>query len=301
MNEIITRTSCPVCSESMIRPVLSCMDHTLSRKDFEIWQCDHCELRFTQDAPNQEAMGPYYQSVNYISHSETDVGFINRLYKIARNYTLHWKMKLVRRQTGKEHSPGSLLDIGAGTGAFVQEVIAAKWAARGLEPDEGARKVGYEKYRVQLDSPEILFNLPPHSFDAVTMWHVLEHVHQLHEYIRAIRRILKREGVAFIALPNYTSEDATHYGANWAAYDVPRHLYHFAPASVRNLVGQHKMKVDAVIPMWLDAYYIAMLSEQYKKGKNAMIPAMVSGMKSNWHALRKKETCSSLVYIIRME
>ncbi len=299
MSSIITRKDCPGCKAENIRNVLTCQDHTVSKKDFEIWQCATCSLRFTQQVPDQDSIGPFYQSDAYISHTDTEKGIVNKLYKIARNYTLKWKMQLVKTVTGKVKTTGNLLDIGAGTGAFLQMVNQAGWTARGLEPDEGARKICLENYKLQLDSPEKLFELADETFDAVTLWHVLEHVHQLHEYLQQIKRVLKQGGVALIALPNYTSLDATYYGANWAAYDVPRHLYHFSPESMRTLVALHEMKLEAVKPMWLDAFYIAMLSEQYKSGKTNLLPAIWNGFKSNMRALQNKEKCSSLVYIIR--
>ncbi|MEO6230056.1 MAG: class I SAM-dependent methyltransferase [Ferruginibacter sp.] len=301
MSSIITRKACPSCNGENISKVLTCRDHTVSKESFEIWECEKCSLRFTQHVPNQDSIGPFYQSDTYISHTDTEKGIINKLYKIARNYTLKWKMQLVKTVTGKVKTPGSLLDIGAGTGAFLQSVNEAGWTARGLEPDEGARKICLDNYKLQLDSPEKLFELANETFDAVTMWHVLEHVHQLHGYFQQIKRVLKQGGVALIALPNYTSLDATYYGANWAAYDVPRHLYHFSPASMETLVALHDMKLEAEKPMWLDAFYIAMLSEQYKSGKTNLLPAIWNGFKSNLKALQTREKCSSLVYIIRKD
>jgi 2-polyprenyl-3-methyl-5-hydroxy-6-metoxy-1,4-benzoquinol methylase len=297
MSSIITWSKCPCCSGTAILKVLDCKDYTVSGEIFEVWQCADCGLCFTQHVPDQQSIGRYYQSDTYISHTDTEKGLVNKLYKVARNYTLNWKMKLVTRHTGKVK--GNLLDIGAGTGAFVNAAVSQDWSATGLEPDEGARNICQEKYSLQLGNPGKLFELPSNQFDAVTMWHVLEHVHQLHEYLDEVKRVLKKDGVALIALPNYTSDDARLYGAAWAAYDVPRHLYHFAPSALRKLADVHALKVDGIKPMWLDAFYIAMLSEGYKNGKPNMPAAVLNGARSNWHARRNTEKCSSLVYIIR--
>ncbi len=290
---------CPCCGSQSISKALVCKDYTVSNELFEVWQCAECAMRFTQHVPAQEAIGPYYQSDTYISHSDTGKGLENKLYKIARNYTLNWKLNLVKRHTGLNLKTGTLLDIGAGTGAFLNKVgNFANWSVTGLEPDAGARKVCNEKYHLRLEASEKLFDLPSEKFDAVTMWHVMEHVHQLHDYMEQIKRVLKKDGVAFIALPNYTSKDATIYAEYWAAYDVPRHLYHFSPSAVRKLAAAHGLKVTTTKPMWLDAFYIAMLSEQYKNEKSNLLAAFLNGLKSNWNALRNKDTCSSLVYII---
>jgi len=299
MGLTITRTDCPCCGSQTISKALVCKDYTVSGELFDVWQCAACTMRFTQQVPTQESIGPYYQSDTYISHSDTEKGLVNKLYKMARSYTLNWKMKLVKRSTGIALQAGSLLDIGAGTGAFLNKAAASQWHVTGLEPDAGARKVCREKYTLHTEPSEALFNLPSEKFDAVTMWHVLEHVHQLHEYIDQIKRVLKPNGTALIALPNYTSKDAKHYAAHWAAYDVPRHLYHFSPTAMRRLATAHGLTITAIKPMLLDAFYIAMLSEKYKNGKGNLLAALLNGFKSNWYAWRNIEACSSLVYIIK--
>ena len=143
-----------------------------------------------------------------------------------------------------------------------------------------------------------LFNLPAGSFNAITMWHVLEHVHQLHEYVSQLRQLLSEKGKIFIAVPNYTSYDAAHYKEHWAAYDVPRHLYHFSPQSMKALMNAHGLQVIKMKPMWFDSFYVSMLSEQYKNGKGNMISACWNGLVSNSKTLFNTEKCSSVIYII---
>ena len=299
MSLTITRSTCPCCGSTAIAKVMTCKDYTVSAETFDIWECADCTLRFTQHVPTQDSIGPYYKSDAYISHTDSEKGLVNKLYKFARSYTLNWKMNLVKGRVGEGLSTGSLLDIGTGTGAFLHKAFQSGWAVTGLEPDDGARQICYDKYKLQPEPPSKLFELETGKYDAVTMWHVLEHVHQLHEYMVEINRILKPAGVAFIALPNYTSKDATHYQEYWAAYDVPRHLYHFSPEAMNQLADQHGLVVESTSPMWLDAFYIAMLSEGYKKGKSNLGTAIVNGLRSNAHAMGNKMTCSSLVYIIR--
>ena len=224
----INHTICPFCGSDAIQPVLAVKDHTVSRELFEVWHCDGCSNRFTQLAPDAASIAPYYQSAEYISHSDTNKGIVNRLYHIVRNYTLRSKKKLVRQVTGKQS--GTLLDIGAGTGAFANAMQEAGWEITALEPDEAARQHAYRKYAVELQTPEALYQLPDNHYDVISLWHVLEHVHDLHGYLEKFFRILKPEGKLIIAVPNYTSYDATVYQQYWAAYDVPRHLYHFSPS-----------------------------------------------------------------------
>ena len=287
---------CPVCKTGSIAEIFSAKDNTVSHKIFAVWQCNACTARFTQDVPEQDAIGAYYASENYISHSDTKEGFINKLYHAVRRKTLASKMQLIQTETGKQQ--GNILDVGCGTGAFLHTMQGAGWKVTGLEPDETARAKAGSLYQVNtLPSPEI-FNLAAGSFDAITMWHVLEHVHQLHEYVTQLKKLLTEKGKLFIAVPNYTSKDAQAYKENWAAYDVPRHLYHFSPQSMKILMKMHGLQVNKMKPMWFDSFYVSMLSEEYKNGKGNIINAFWNGLISNIKAVFKKEKCSSVIYII---
>ena len=252
---------------------------------------------FTQNVPEQEQIGRYYQSENYISHSDTQKGFINQLYHRIRKITLSSKRKLIQTETGLQ--TGNILDVGCGTGAFLNTMKYAGWKITGLEPDEGARKTAQSLYKIEpLPSP-LIFQLPQAEYDAVTAWHVMEHVHQLHEYVEQIKMILTPKGKAFIAVPNYTSGDATSYKENWAAYDVPRHLYHFSPKSMSELMKMHGMEVIKMKPMWFDSFYVSMLSEQYKNNKGNIVRAFLNGLGSNAKALFNNSKCSSVIYVIQ--
>lgn len=292
---VIHYQHCPVCGGANIKPVLSARDFTVSQQAFSIWECADCTLRFTQDVPDQESIGPFYQSETYISHSDTKKGIVNSAYHLVRRFTLNEKVKLIRRVTGKRS--GRILDIGAGTGAFLDQLNKAGWKVTGLEPDAGARSVATEKYGLHLKEPASLFSLEAGAYDAITMWHVLEHVHDLHQYIERIRELLAPGGALILGLPNYQSEDAFIYAENWAAYDVPRHLYHFSPASVKKLLSLHGMSVKSLLPMWFDSFYISLLSEQYKNGKPGYIAAVLNGLRSNKKAFSAPENASSVIYI----
>ena len=293
---MIHYSNCPVCKSANISPAISAKDYTVSSQMFDINKCDDCTAMFTQDVPAQDAIGSYYESENYVSHSNTQKGLVNRLYHIIRKKTLGTKRNLIKNETGI--ATGKILDVGCGTGAFLNEMKNNGWDITGLEPDETARKNAIELFNIKpLPSPEI-FNLPSENFDAITMWHVLEHVHQLQEYIAQLKKLLKNNGKLFIAVPNYTSYDAGHYKTFWAAYDTPRHLYHFSPASIKTLMQIHGLQVKKMKPMWFDSFYVSMLSEQYKNGKGDVISAFFIGLVSNIKTVFNKEKCSSVIYII---
>jgi SAM-dependent methyltransferase len=254
-----------------------------------------CTVRFTQDVPEEDSIGPYYKSEDYISHTETKQGFINSAYHTVRKFTLQQKKKLVCRVSGL--NKGRILDIGCGTGAFLEVMKDAGWSVQGLEPDDSARNIAKDRGVPVFPSKE-LFNINE-RFDAITMWHVMEHVHDLHPYVAQIRSILQPGGVLLVAVPNYTSGDASTYGAYWAAYDVPRHLYHFSPLSMKKLVNLHGLEIVGQQPMWFDSFYVSMLSEKYKHGSNRLLSASLRGMQSNVSAIGETGKCSSVIYVIK--
>ncbi len=296
MSHHVHYTACPVCGSAKIQKVLSAKDYTVSGEEFSVFECAGCTLRFTQDVPDAATIGPYYKAEAYVSHTNTSRGLINNLYQRVRKRTLQQKRKLVEQTTGVK--AGAMLDLGAGTGAFVHTMKAAGWQVTGLEPDADARAVSKKDFDVELQPMDSFYSLPDASFDAITMWHVLEHVHDLHGYITKLKSLLKEEGKLFIAVPNYTAKDADVYAANWAAYDVPRHLYHFSPQSMQALMEKHQLKILQHKPMWFDSFYVSMLSSKYQTGKTKLFSSFFNGLRSNMKAMADKTKCSSVIYII---
>lgn len=292
---MILYNACPVCNDVHIRKVIEATDHTVSGENFEIWECANCTLRFTQNVPGEEQIGAYYKSENYISHSDTSKGLVNSLYHFVRKRTLSQKKHLIEKVTGKK--TGKILDVGAGTAAFLNLMKNSGWKTLGAEPDEKAREKALELYGISLLPVNEIYSLDKGSFDAITMWHVLEHVHQLHQTVELLKDILSPDGKIFIAVPNYTAADEKMYKNFWAAYDVPRHLYHFSPLSMKILLEGHGLQIESIKPMWFDSFYVSMLSEKYETGKSNIIRAFSNGFRSNLKALSDKTTCSSLIYI----
>ncbi|MDB5246450.1 MAG: class SAM-dependent methyltransferase [Segetibacter sp.] len=288
---------CSSCGSAAISPVFICKDHTVSRQDFEVWKCGSCTFRFTQDVPLEPEISAYYQSQEYVSHSDTRKGLVNRLYHYVRNFTLKTKRNLLKNVTGLQH--GVLLDVGAGTGAFAHTMQRAGWTVTGLEPDTTARENAKKNYDLELDELKNLHRLQNDFFDAITLWHVLEHVHDLHGYLERFFQILKPTGRLVIAVPNYCSYDSEKYRQYWAAYDVPRHLYHFSPKSMEVLLEKKGFLLEAVKPMWFDSFYVSMLSEKYRNGKGNILSAFCTGLVSNIKAINDTKKCSSVIYIIR--
>ncbi|HRO83627.1 MAG TPA: class I SAM-dependent methyltransferase [Niabella sp.] len=289
-------SKCPVCGTGEFQDVFEVKDYTVSNEYFKIQECKNCSLRITQDVPDQESIGAYYKSEDYVSHSNTGKGFINRLYQKVRKRTLVQKAEIAEKFAALKQ--GSLLDIGCGIGSFLHTMQQRGWEGTGLEPDSDARGMAKKLYGLEVLPSENLYLLPQKDFDAITGWHVLEHVHDLNGYMQRLREILKDEGKLFIAVPNYTSKDAKAYNAFWAAYDVPRHLYHFSPQSMKGLLHLHSFRLVKMLPMWYDSFYVSMLSSKYKSGKTNFISSGLHGFSSNINAFGNVEECSSIIYVV---
>ena len=299
MSSIIHYTSCPLCKSEDFHQTFTVKDYTVSEEVFEVMHCNNCNNRFTQNIAIEAEIGKYYQSENYISHSDTKKDFISKVYHAVRNITLVSKQKLVKKFTNQ--AKGNLLDIGAGTGAFANVMTKSGWNVTALEPDAQARQKAIENYNLTLQPSSALFEFNTKQFDAITMWHVMEHVHDIDNYLEQFKKIIKPTGKIFIAVPNYTSFDATYYQQFWAGYDVPRHLYHFSPHGMKQIAQQHGLFVSKTKPMWFDSVYVSMLSEQYKNGRSNFIKALFIGFLSNLQAIFYKEKCSSIIYILQKQ
>ena len=290
--------SCPICNNDGLKLSLHCKDFSLTQEDFEILHCPNCSFQLTYPTPSIEKIAPYYNFTEYISHSDTNKGWMNRVYHIVRKYTLSQKTKWI--QSLCLGSKGALLDIGAGTGAFANAMKLKDWNVTAVEPDETTRKRAQANYGIDLLPIDVLYTLPENSFDIITLWHVLEHVHDLNGYVNAFTKLLKPNGRLIIAVPNYTSFDAQFYAKYWAAYDVPRHLYHFSPNAMSQLCDKYHLTIEKIKPMWFDSFYVSLLSEKYRKsGFIGTLSALIVGAISNLIVIFQPKKASSVIYVIK--
>ncbi len=272
---------------------MECTDYTVSNEQFKIQECDSCGFWYTNPRPNEQEVGAYYKSEDYISHSNSTKGLFNNAYQMVRNITIRNKFLLLNSLThGK-----NLLDYGCGTGEFLNYCNNHGMTVTGFEPDPEAREHGIKTYQLNLVDEAKLFGHADNTFDAITLWHVLEHVHRLKDTLSQLHRMLRPDGTLVIAVPNHTSHDAIAYDKYWAAYDLPRHIYHFQPNDIRNLFAQYNMELVEALPMKYDSYYVSMLSEKYKKG--SMVRGVLTGLRSNMKASSEALTWSSQIYILK--
>lgn len=287
--------SCPCCGNEEYVTYLELEDYFLSHEKFRILRCVNCGLLKTHPQPHSEALGKYYKSVQYFSHVTESKGVDFSLYNIIRKFMLSRKLSLIKR-----YSPGNrLLDIGCATGIFIDYCQKHGYKVEGIEPEERARNYGNKQLGLTINDLNHLCLLPEKSFDVVTMWHVLEHVNDLDERMRLTHHILTDNGTAIIALPNPLSYDAQHYKKFWAAYDVPRHLFHFTQDAFTLLTKKYGFQIIDKVPLVYDSFYISLLSEKYKSGKYSYFKAFWVGFKSNLYARKHNKDYSSIIYILK--
>jgi len=288
--------ACPLCNSKNIQAALATMDYSISKEAFDIFDCMDCSFRFTQSIPSPETIGPYYNSEVYISHSDTKEGFVNRVYHTARDLMLNRKRKLVQSLTqGKR-----LLDVGSGTGYFLDHMKRNGYQVKGIEIDSDARQATKKKFGIEVAEPSSLLNGElKEKVEVVTMWHVLEHLHDLHGYMKSIHHQLTEDGFLLIAVPNHASYDAQYYKKLWAAYDVPRHLWHFTPKTIAQLANKNGFEVVSQKRLPLDPFYNALLSEQYKGNKLALLSGGVVGGISLLKSYLNADKSTSPIYILK--
>jgi len=292
-----TITKCPVCSGGKFSHQFDCTDRLVSYREFPIDKCESCGFLFTQDAPDENVIGSYYQSPEYISHTGGGRSFTDILYGIARIIMLKSKQCTVNRLTHKRS--GSVLDIGAGTGHFVKKMQSNGWNAKGIEVSDDARKYASEVNGVQLYESISNESVGTGKFDAVTMWHVLEHIHDTGAMLKKVSDIIKPGGILIVAVPNCKSADARYYRENWAAYDVPRHLWHFDSKSLCKTVEIQGFTLIRTRRMPFDSFYISILSERNRNNQFPIFSGIIKGKLFWLQSLLVKERSSSLLFAFR--
>lgn len=273
-------------------PFLTCTDYTVSGEEFELHYNSKMELLETFPKPDFNQLPSYYKSSKYISHTDSSSGFINKIYQWVKSYMLDKKINWI---TGEKREKGKLLDIGAGTGNFLVRAKTKNWEVEGVEPVSDARQLSAKKGIELFENTE---NLASSHFDVITMWHVLEHVPDLDVQIIELHRLLKPDGLLVIAVPNFKSWDAEKYKAYWAAFDVPRHMWHFSRKSIDLLFQKYGFEVKNTKGLFFDSIYVSLLSEKYKADKGNYLCGLWNGFFSNFKAMGTKEY-SSVVYFLR--
>ncbi len=291
-------SKCLVCNSQNSEFIFQCKDNLTGGSDFDIYECKDCGFIFTNDPPAEQDIEKYYDTGDYISHSDTKKGITNTLFHFTRNLMLFRKKNIIRKVTGIK--TGTLMDIGCGTGYFASFMKEKGWSVTGLEPSERARNFAVNNFDLKvipgIENP----GLQDLHFDCITLWHVFEHFHDPGKYLTYIHRLLKPGAVCIIAMPNCRSFDAKHYREFWAAWDVPRHLWHFSPEVFKTFAERNGFEITGIRRLPADVFYISILSEKYKGTNLPFITGMIKGLWFSLLALFNKKGCSSLIYALKL-
>ena len=286
-------STCPICNNTEHTGYLVAKDHMLTNESFAISKCDACGFLFTSPRPDKNHINNYYNSDQYISHSDKISSVTDLIYNIVRKYTLYQKEKLIRKITEDK----SVLDYGCGTGDFLHTCLKKGWKIYGFEPNNTAQRIAASKTGKEIYSSENDISQLS-DISIITLWHVLEHIPDLNITLNLLKKQLSKKGKLIIAVPNHQAYDAHKYKEYWAAYDLPRHLYHFDQQTMKKLMEKHQLKINQILPMKFDSYYVSLLSEKYKNGSQKFVKSMITGYKSNIYAKKHNNNYSSLIYII---
>ena len=285
--------SCPICTTEMKFKFVT-KDYLVTGESFDIVECEACSIRTTTPFPDKKIIGNYYSSDDYISHDDKVSGIFDSIYGLVRTYQLNKKKKLIEKYNNKTN--GKVLDIGCGAGDFLQYMKENHWNINGVDTSNKARKIANKKLNIKVMDPKDWIN-NKEKYDVITCWHSLEHVHEPWVYLDKIKKSLTLDGFLIVALPNYQSTDAKIYKEFWAAYDTPRHLYHFTIKSMNKTIKPHGLNIESIYRMNFDPFYVSMLSAKHM-GKSFM-SGLINGFKSWTLSIFSKNKCSSLIFIIK--
>lgn len=291
-------TQCPLCKSGHFLNSQEIKDFAVSQESFNISSCTNCGVKFTNPRPTEEIIAPYYDFPEYFSHDDKAKNLTQLIYQSVRKYTISQKIKHLN---SLKPLKGKYLDYGCGTAELLSKADENGWKVMGIEPNDKARNLANSKLNGNVYAS--IDELPNDKFDIITLYHVLEHVHQLRETAKKLVKSLKSDGYILIAVPNFESHDAIKYAEHWAGWDVPRHLYHFNPKSIKHFGEIFDLNLIKVEPMNFDSYYVSLLSEGYRNPKQSTVrkylSAVIAGKKSNQKASKTGGNYSSNLYVFK--
>jgi len=292
-------TKCPLCKSGLFLNTKNIIDHAVSKESFIICKCTTCHILFTNPRPTSNHISRYYDFPEYYSHNDSLKGLTQLIYQLIRKITINQKIKLLNNLNPKK---GKLLDFGCGTGEFIYQAKKKGWTVTGIEPNQKAR----QQAKAKLDHgiyENLGFLKKDDRFDIITLFHVIEHIHDLRTVMKKLISHLKSSAYIIIAIPNPDSFDANIYKEDWAGWDIPRHLYHFGTESIKSFQDNFDLEIIDQRKLTFDSYYVSLLSEGYQNPKRSILMnylnAIKNGYKSNSYASNRQGNYSSNIFIFR--
>ena len=241
--EKLSINACPVCGGAHLKRVMTCTDFYASGEQFELYSCEDCGFTFTQGVPVEAEIGKYYETPDYISHTDTRKGAMNNIYHYVRSYMLGRKARLVAKEAHRK--TGRLLDIGTGTGYFSDTMVRRGWKVEAVEKSPQAREFAKLHFDLDVKPESALKEFAPGSFDVITLWHVMEHLEHLDEVWQRLHELLTEKGVLIVAVPNCSSStlrrvlggirrspsSLAFYSGHYTTTGFPSWLYHGGASS----------------------------------------------------------------------
>lgn len=285
-----------------LKHVLSANDHLVTGRKFDILKNSETAILETHPRPTKEQLQTYYDSENYTSHNDKSAGIVSFCYRIIKSISTSRKIRIGQKSLSKKtpQNKPRLLDVGCGTGDFLYSCLKKGWQINGVENNINAKNNSHTEVSPFIFDDFEFLKSQPERFDIITMWHSLEHIIDLNQTILDMKKLLTKKGVIVVACPNHKSFDARFYKESWAAYDLPRHLWHFDKDSISKLFLEHNMQLIKTLPMYWDSFYISILSEKIISKKNKFFKGTILGLLSNVSAMFSKEY-SSLIYVFNKE
>ena len=285
------KITCSVCQSDSLQPFLQVADHFLTKEKFSLLQCQHCDILHTSPVPDD--ISRYYDSTEYLSHQLEQKTLIARVYNYVKEIQVNKKIRLIQ----SFQRDGDILDVGCGTGYFINHSRSSGYKIAGVEINTQARLLAEDLNQIHIFRS--LNEIQGSTYDVITLWHVLEHLPDPVDTLRKLYSLLTPGGTLFIAVPNFKSKDAATYKEFWAGYDVPRHLFHFSQKSMTLLSAKSGFQIVQIVPMKYDSFYVSLLSEGYRdSGILRYVKAFINGIKSNSAAAKTTEY-SSLIYVLK--
>ena len=299
LGNLMEKSNCIICDSSQNSIYYETVQNRLNiGETFSIVQCETCGFKYLNPRPTISSIEKYYDVEEYHPHKISDESLIDKIYLKVRDININAKKKLLNKLSPQKKT---LLDVGCGTGEFLEVMKNHGWTVAGMETAKEAKDIASKEGIEVFDD---LVNIKS-KFDIITMWHVLEHIHDVPAIMDNLYRLLSDDGFLIIAVPNIDSIDAKFYKDNWIALDTPRHLYHFRPKDIISLLDKYNFEVKQISNrLYFDVWYNALLSAQHQsKTENRktslwdLLKAASIGKLSFFNGLINPLKSSSPIYI----